>query len=502
MNTDILFQRLLELMKQVAYYGHTLGVFGVDQETMLPQDAGPGRDEIVAFMAQKANEAFTQPEIEDVLGQLSNGTDDLTPDAVNLVKRIAQGYRRAKTIRPDLASAWAQTTSRAWRAWTEAKARSDFLLFLPHLREVLSLAKERASVLDPEAHPYDAIAAGFEPGMPMEEMKQILFPLREPLTKLVRRISRATPPDETCLKGFFLPDQQEKLSRVALGLMGFNFKSGCLIVVSGHPQTITVGPHDVRATTRIAVDDIKRGFFGSIHEMGHSLFVQGAHSTFDWLFLDPEGIPISMATHESQSRMYENLIGRSLDFWTFFYPFLQAIVPAFEEVPMETFWRAVNRSRPSLNRVEADEVTYCLHILLRFELELAMFSGELEPADLPAAWNTKMKEYLGVTPRTDAEGCLQDVHWSKGYFGYFPSYAIGNLMAAQIWERMREDEVPSVEIKSGNFLTIKAWLKGHVHKWGMAYTAPQLIKTLTGGPIDHEPYLTYLKEKYAQVYNF
>lgn len=488
-------------MKQAAMYGHTYSLMGADQETTMPPDAGPGRDEIATFMFGKTHEAFTCPEIQDVLSQLANA-GDLSPDETHLVRRISQGHRRAKALPADLANAWAQTTSSAWRQWTEAKAKSDFQIFLPALRQVLSLAKQKASALDSSIHPYNALSAGFEPGMPVEEIRRILSALREPLSKLVRKISRATPPSGICLKGFFLLEQQERLSQVVLRRMGFNFKSGRLIVVPGHPQTITVGPCDIRATTRLAVDDFRRGFFGSMHEGGHSIYCQGADQVFDWLFLDPDGIPISMGIHESQSRMYENLIGRSLNFWTFFFPFLQTAMPQFEEVGLEDFWKAINISRPSLIRVEADEVTYCLHILIRFELETAMLSGELDPKDLPEAWNAKMKEYLGVTPKTDAEGCLQDVHWSKGYFGYFPSYALGNIMAAQIWLRMQEDEVPSADLRSGQLSTIKAWLKSHVHKWGMAYTAPELIKGLTGGSLDPEPYIAYLKEKYAQVYNF
>ncbi|MDP3093338.1 MAG: carboxypeptidase M32 [bacterium] len=494
------WEELLLLLKEVAYYGHTLSLFDADRETMLPNNAGPGRDEIKAFMAGKAAEMFTRPEIGEVLAQLASVTD-LDPGRANLVRMIERGYTRAKAVPLHLVSALAKATSQAHRDWTQAKDRANFDVFLPSLRQVLNLAKERASALGSGHHPYDDLAPDFEPGITAEETKRVLFPLRQPLTDLVRRIAEAKPVDESCIQGFFAPDRQEIFSRLILARMGFDFGSGRLIAVPGHPMTITVGPNDIRLTTKIKPNDIKICLFGTMHEGGHGLYCQGAASDFDWLWFDIGGLAYSMATHESQSRFWENVVGRSMAFWEYFFPFLKAIMPEFQEVPLDAFWKAINASKPSLIRTEADEVTYGLHILLRFELELALLSGELDPADLPAAWNAKMKEYLGITPENDAVGCLQDVHWSVGYIGYFPSYLLGNLMTAMIRERMETDMSLTAEIGSGKLLAVKAWLKDHIHDWGMAYEMPALVRSLTGEDLNPGPYLAYLEEKYSQVYN-
>jgi carboxypeptidase Taq len=450
-------------------------------------------------MATKATEAFIDPRIGELIEVLLQ-QEELGVYWRRLLGRLSISYQRAKAVPLDLVQEWNEAVSEAKRYWLEAKRKSDFSIFLPHLKRILDLLNLRAQAWGYEGHPYNAITQDFEPGMTVAEVERILLPLRDPLVEFVGRLRDSTPPDASCLTGDFPVADQERLSKAILQQVGFDFNAGRIDAIPGHPMTIWIGAKDTRITTRFSRSDLGGGLFASIHEGGHSIYNQGADPVFDRLYTDT-GV-VSMAIHESQSRMYENLIGRGMPFWRFFFPQLQMLFLSFNQVTLDDFWGAINVVKPSLIRIHADEVTYLLHILLRFELELAMLNGDLQPDDLPEAWNEKMEKYLGIRPENDAVGCLQDVHWSQGYVGYFPSYALGNLLAAQLWEVMAR-EIPDLEerISRGDFTTLLQWLREKVHRWGYSYTLPELAQEVTGRPLDSSAWLGYITDKFGQIYH-
>jgi carboxypeptidase Taq len=495
-----LWLELLELIKQAAKYQSAASLSRWDLETNMPKDAGPGRDQVFSLMATKATETFVDPRIGDLIAELRSREDELNNDQRRILGRIEEVHRRARAVPLDLVQEWNETTSRAQRFWQEARRTSNFLTFLPHLKEVLRLLKLKAQALGSEGqHPYDAIVSDFEPGTNIALLQETLLPLRQPLVELVGRVKDCGPLDTSCLTGTFPEAKQIQLSRAILQRLGFDFNAGRIDAVPGHPMTLWVGAKDTRITTRFSREDLGDGLFASIHEGGHGLYQQWTDPIFDWLFFDTG---ISMAIHESQSRMYENIVGRGMPFWRFFFPVLRTVSSSFDQVTLDGFWRAINAVRPSLIRIHADEVTYPLHVLLRFELEQALLNDDLQPADLPEAWNQKMEEYLGIRPTNDAKGCLQDVHWSQGYIGYFPTYVLGTLLAAQLWETI-VGEIPEIKEKfsHGDFAALLQWLREKVHRWGYSYTLPELALQATGRPLDPSVWLKYIGDKCAEVYN-
>jgi carboxypeptidase Taq len=495
---DELMQELLDLLRQASYYGYTANLYIWNREVAMPKGAGPDLDKLYSLMATKSTEMLIAPRIGDVLEELQSRQSELDPNQVRIVQRLAEIYRRAKAVPLGLVQAWTEATSKAHRFWTQAKRESDFRIFLPHLETVLHLAQERARAFGFTDCVYDALVPDFEPGMTTAELQTILLPLRDPLSNLAQRIAQAEPINTACLTGNFPVERQMMTAMAALNWMGLDFERGRLDAVLGHPMTITLGPNDVRLTTRLDPNVFGPGFFAAIHEGGHVLYEQGKDSIFDWIYLDSG---VSMAIHESQSRMWENLVARGLQFWNCFWPTLQAIMPSFNQVEFEAFFEAINAVKPGFIRVQADEVTYNLHILLRFELELALLNNDLAPADLPGAWNDKMQEYLGITPPNDAQGCLQDIHWSQGYFGYFPTYALGNLMAAQLWNTIKR-EMPTLEddLAMGNFATLLDWLRINVHAQGPAYTLREMAEETTGEGLGANHWLQYIAAKYSAIY--
>ena len=496
--TGQLWRELLEFTGQAAKYQSAANLLHWDLETNMPKDAGPGRDQVFSFIATKATEAFVDQRVGDLITELKSREGELDDDQNRLLVRIEETYRRAKVIPLDLVQKWNETTSRAQRYWQEAREVNDFSIFLPHLKEILELLKLKAQAWGYEGHPYNAIVPDFEPGTSVELLQGILLPLRKPLVELVGLIKNCKPLDTSCLTGTFPEAKQALLSEAILRRLGFNFDAGRIDSISGHPMTMGIGANDTRLTTRFSQENLGDGLFASIHEGGHGLYSQGIDPIFDEFYFETG---ISMGIHESQSRMYENIIGRGKPFWQFFFPLLQMIFPSFNRVPLNEFWRAINAVKPSLIRIHADEATYPLHILLRFELESAMLSGDLQPADLSEAWNQKMVDYLGIQPTNDAMGCLQDVHWSIGYFGYFPSYVLGSLLSAQLQETI-VSEIPDIKEKfsHGDFLSLLQWLRENVHQWGYSRTLPELALKVTGQPLDASFWLKYINDKCADIY--
>jgi carboxypeptidase Taq len=398
----------------------------------------------------------------------------------------------------ELVTEFVRATSKATAVWREARKKNDFASFSPHFKRLVELTREKADCIGYVDHPYDALIDEYEPWMRTSQVAAIFGPLTEKLTELVARIKDSAQVDAAFLDRPFPVGRQEEFGRHLLTLLSYPMDRGRLDV-SAHPFTTTLGSDDVRITTRYREDQLLSSIFGTIHETGHALYELGFPEELRGTLL---AAGTSLGIHESQSRTWENLIGKSRAFWEFNLPVLKKHFPAqLDNVTGDQFYRAVNKVEPSLIRIEADEVTYSLHVVLRFELELRLLTGDLSVDDAPAAWMEKMESLIGVRPGNDANGILQDTHWASGLMGYFPTYALGNLYGAQFMRKMRED-VPDIDkqIASGNLKSILDWLGSHIHVYGAALTADELCKKVTGEDLNPQYFIDYLEAKFGEIY--
>ncbi len=471
-----------------------------DQRTYIPKGGHEGRAEVLGKLSRMSFELLVSPQMAGFIEGLDRPEvkDGLGGQDRAMVRVLGKEHRRRKAIPPDLYEQFVITTSKAQTAWEEARAKSDFELFRPHLEKIVEFARQFAEAYGWKENPYDALLEDYEPGMTARELAEIIGELRQELVPFVQRLmEEGKQPAMDFLRGEFPTEKQEELTLRALRAIGYDFEAGRQDTTA-HPFTITIGPGDVRVTTRFHSHDLLSALFSSIHEGGHALYDQGMASELRWTGLDDGA---SMGIHESQSRLWENLVGRSRPFWEFFYPSVQELFPQLEEVRLEEFYRAVNLVEPSLIRVEADEVTYNLHIMLRFELEVGLLNKRIEVKELPDLWNGAMEEYLGVVPPDDKSGVLQDVHWSAGYFGYFPSYMLGNLYAAQIFNTARK-EIPDLEgkIAQGNLSPLREWQRERIHRFGRIYEPKDLLKKITGEGPNPGHFMDYITEKFEEIY--
>jgi carboxypeptidase Taq len=387
-----------------------------------------------------------------------------------------------------------RNASQGYRAWLEARRRADFDLLRPFLEHGLELAREYAACFPETDDPYDVFLDEHEPGMTAAEVSEVFERLKGELTSMVAAISE--PVDDSCLHGSFPVDAQRRFALAVLAEWGMDDDAWRLDDTE-HPFAVSLAPSDIRLTTYFHEHDL-HGVLSCMHEFGHGLYERQVDAAYA---RTPLADGVSSAFHESQSRLWENLVGRRLATWRHFYPRLRAELPgAFGDVPLEAFHRALNKVQPTMLRVDSDEVTYSLHIVLRFELERELLSGALAPADLPEAFTAKMREYLGLEPRNVVEGVLQDVHWSEPSLGYFPTYALGNIISVQVWERAAAElDDLDAQFARGEFAPLREWLREHVHRWGRALEPQELLERVTGSRLDPEPYLAYLREKLAAV---
>lgn len=466
-----------------------------------------------AFMEKKAHEAFIRPEIGDLLYELEAQKSDLSDevrfnDRRLLVERLVFCYRRAKALKPDFVERKSRATSEANTIWEQAKHDKDFSIFVSPLQKVIEIVKEEAWLYgagDSNSDSlYTALLQGYEPGMTAQRAREILCGAHKWLSTLLPKIqgSSIKPFDEELakkvLRGIFPRDRQRLLAEAAVRAIGYDFQCGNLAETE-HPFMITVGPGDHRITTKFVEDYLAAAFFGEVHEGGHAGLEQGRHTMLNWA--DNYAFVISMGIHESQSRLWENVVGRSPYFWLYFYPILQAIFPKYYGIPQEDFFKAINVVKPSPIRIYADEVTYNLHILIRFEIEIALLSGELPVEDLPAAFAQKMEEYLGIKPDDVAQGVLQDIHWAIGYIGYFPSYTFGNQAAAQLFAKFQELHPEwQREFSRGNFRILLDWLRENVHPLAYLETLDSMLQRVTGEPLNPEHWVKYIEEKFCPIY--
>lgn len=467
-----------------------------DQRTCMPEKGAEARARVVGRLARMSFERLVSPRMGELLAAAKGEVEDSEVDRA-LVRHWEREHQRYRAIPPDLYQRFVEACARAETTWEKAKAASDFPLFRPHLAEVVDLVREIAGLIGYQESPYDALVEEYEPGMTARKLRAALGELREGLVPFLTKLREDGTPPPPLPHGPFRVEAQRTLAREVLQAMGYDFTAGRLDD-SAHPFTIGIGPGDTRVTNRYREDEPFSALFGALHEGGHALYEQGVDPSLAWTGLDTGA---SFGMHESQSRFWENQIGRSLAFWEFFRPKLVRRFRAFSRLTPEEVWRGVNRVEPSLIRVEADEVTYNLHICLRFELEVDLIEGRLRVEDLPERWNEAMREYLGVVPPNDARGVLQDVHWSGGMFGYFPSYALGNLYAAQI-AAAAEREVPDfwARVRRGELGSIREWLRERIHRHGRVYLPEDLVRTVTGEGLTPRPFLHYLRAKYAEVY--
>jgi carboxypeptidase Taq len=440
-------------------------------------------------------------EIGHLLDDLETEAADLDEDSfeASLIRVARRRYDRERKIPGDLVARLVKARSLGHAAWERAREASDFSAFQPNLDEILALTIEMAEVLGYEDRIYDALLDRFEPQMRAAQVQALFDQVKDGLVPLVQAISeRQGSVDDSILAQEFDEGKQWDFGLEVIQRLGFDLERGRQDRAA-HPFTTSFSPGDVRLTTRVSRDQFKTAFFATLHEAGHGMYEQGFDRRLDRTLLSSGA---SLGVHESQSRLWENLVGRSRHFWTFWLPRLQQVFPAqLGSVELETFYRAVNRVQPSPIRVEADEVTYNLHIFLRFEIENLMLEGKVRTGDLPELWNAKMAEYLGVRPPSDGTGVLQDVHWSGGMIGYFPTYSLGNLLAAQFYDlAVREEPDIPAQIEEGNFAPLFGWMRTNIHAPGAKYTPAELVERITGGPIRTEPFLTHLRKKYTDIY--
>ncbi|MEM1042135.1 MAG: carboxypeptidase M32 [Bacteroidota bacterium] len=473
-----------------------------DQETYMPPGAAEARAHQLATLKRLAHEHLTSDEVGLLLEDLERNkpADDLDRALVRVARR---DFDRATKLSADFVTRFATAKARALEAWKHARQDDDFGRFAPHLREIVDLSVEQAEALgydppDQGGCRYDALLDAYEPGATTAEIEALFGDLREHLVPIVQALAEAEPPDDSVLHRSFDAERQWHFGLEVARALGYDFVCGRQDH-SAHPFTTSFSTRDVRVTTRIAPDFFPTGLFGTIHEVGHALYEQGIEPALE---RTPLADGTSLGVHESQSRLWENLVGRSRGFWRWAYPRLRQTFPdVLAGVAEDAFYRAVNRVRPSLIRVEADEVTYNLHVMLRFQIETALVSGSLAPRDVPEAWNAAMQDLLGLAPPSDADGCLQDIHWALGAMGYFPTYTLGTLMSVQLFEAAERDLGDLGEMfERGEFEPVLGWMREHVHRWGRARSAAEIMDEATGGPLSAEPWLAYVRRKFGAVY--
>jgi carboxypeptidase Taq len=492
--------RLKTLLAEIADLTSVSHLLAWDQQVNLPAAAAETRGNQMAALARIAHDLAVSPKLGRLLEKLRPLADELDPDSDDacLIRAAARDFEKETRVPAEFVAELERAAAVAFSAWTEARATSDFPLFRPHLEKIVDLRRRYTGFFPPADHPYDLLLDDFDSGLKTAEVRAVFAVLRPAQSALVRDLAARTPPDDSFLRGSFDEARQLAFGRDVITRFGFDWSRGRQDR-SAHPFTDGIGSGDTRITTRVDPASLPECLFSLLHEAGHGLYDQGLPPQIE---RGPLGRNLSLAVHESQSRLWENLVGRSLPFWEHFYPRLQAAFPSLAAVPLERFHRGINRVQPSLIRTEADEATYNLHIMLRFELELALLEGTLAVRDLPAAWNERMREYLGIVPPDDARGVLQDVHWSAGLLGYFPTYALGNIISVQLWEAVQRD-LPDLEsqIRAGAFAPLLAWLREKVHRHGCKFASQELVRRVTGSPIDPQPYLRYLERKFGGLYS-
>jgi carboxypeptidase Taq len=495
-------QELETRLREVDNFTSAAAVLSWDQTTYMPPGGAPARGRQIAALRRLAHEKLTDPAVGRLLDSLSSYQEGMPYDSdeAGLLRVARRLYERAIKVPASFMAEVAEHTAATYATWEKARPADDFSLVEPYLQKTLDMSRRYAEYFPGYAHIADPLIDIREHGMTTETIRAVFGELREQLVPLVQAITGQPPIDDGCIRQHFPEQQQLEFGRHVVERFGYDFRRG-REDKSAHPFTTSFSIGDVRITTRVDEHFLGDSLFGTMHESGHGMYEQGINP-------DYEGTPLARGTtsgvHESQSRLWENVVGRSRKFWEYFYPELQATFPdQLGSVPLDTFYRAINKVKRSLIRTEADEVTYNLHVLMRFDFEVELLEGRLAIGDLPEAWRERFKADLGVAPPGDKNGVLQDVHWYSGYIGgAFQGYTLGNILSAQFFQAAREQH-PEIydEMARGEFGTLHGWLKENIYWHGSKFTAAELVERVTHGPLTIQPYIRYLREKYGQVYD-
>lgn len=497
MSTSVEF---LEYMKKIQSYSEAIGLMYWDLRTGAPKKGTDQRSQVIGTLSSEVFTMRTSPELEKMLHELEKDFDSLDEITKKSYEEAKKEFDMSKKIPPKEYKDYVILISKGETVWEEAKDKNDFDMFLPYLKDIVEMNKRFVDYWGvKDNNPYNTLLDLYEPGMTTEVLDEVFGELRSKIVPLVKKISESSnQPSTDCLFKHFPKEKQKQFSLDILKQLGYDFNAGRLDETV-HPFATGLNRGDVRITTKYDEKDFRSAVFGTIHECGHALYEQNISEDID-------GLPIctgtSMGIHESQSLFYENFVGRNENFWKHNYENLQSYAPEqFGKVSAEDFLRAINVAKPSLIRIEADELTYALHIMIRYEIEKGLFNGDMKVEDLPQIWNDKYEEYLGVRPSTNAEGVLQDVHWSGGSFGYFPSYALGFLYAAQLKAAMLKD-IPNFDelCATGELESVKSWLTEKVHRHGAMKKPLEILQEATGEGLNASYLVAYLEEKYTRIY--
>jgi carboxypeptidase Taq len=489
---------LKDYVKKIEYLSSAMAVLYWDMRVGIPKKGVSQRSEVLGYLSTEAYKLQTSDKMREYIEYFSSleGLDKVTS---SMIERLKKQYDQTKKIPEDRYREYVMLTSEAESKWEEAKTNSDFEMFKPYLQRIVDMQKEFIGYWGYEGNKYNALLDLYEPSITVEKLDEVFGEVRDAIVSLLCRINESgKKPDTSFLQGAYSKASQESLGRSVAAKLGYDFDAGRLDE-SMHPFTIEVSNRDVRMTTHYYENDLTNALFSTIHESGHAIYEQNISEELRGTGL---ASGTSMGIHESQSRFYENILGRSKEFWKCFYPEVQGAYPQFENISLEDFYRAINEVKPSLVRVDADELTYSLHIIIRYEIEKMLINDEVKVDDLPEVWNAKYREYLGIEPENNGEGVLQDVHWSGGMIGYFPSYALGNLYGAQFASKMEKD-IPDLKsrVEAGNFEAVREWLTENIHRHGSVYKPAELIQRVTGEELSAKYFIDYLERKYSEIYD-
>lgn len=492
------YQNYCAYMRKIADVQFAAGVLNWDQETYMPSKGANFRAQQLSTLAGIAHELATKEELGTLLNKLSKDTTLTEKEKRNIAQSL-KNYNQNKKYTTAFVEELSKTISETFQAWQKAKATNDFKIYAPHLKKLVQLKRKECELLGYTEHPYDALIDQYEPETKTKQLEILFADVKNQLVEFVKQIAEKPQNKDNFMFLNYNKDKQWNFGIDILKQMGYDFEAGRQDI-SSHPFTTNFSSEDVRVTTRINENDINEMIWSCIHEGGHALYEQGLPASEYGL---PSGEYISLGIHESQSRLWENNVGRSLAFWNFNFNKLKEYFPEnLNNISSKDFYRAMNIVKPSLIRTSADELTYHFHVLIRFEIEKALIEGKIEVDDLPSYWNTKYKEYLNIDVPSDSQGVLQDVHWSHGSFGYFPTYSLGSFYAAQFFSQAKK-EIKNLEqeIEKGNLNPLLNWLRENIHKHGKHYNATQLCEKITGEKLNFKYFMDYAKQKYSDLYN-
>lgn len=492
------YEKLQKYMEKGMALMHAMELFGWDAETLAPEKSLEKTAKIIGILSSEYFSTVVNPEVKELIKEL-NDSNDLTEVQRAVVEKMAENVRELEVIPPDEYQAYSELTSRSTAIWAKAKKENDFASFCPVLKEIITYQKKFAGYMAKDGQrKYDALLEQYEKGFGMEQLDDFFGKLKEEIVPLLRKVSEKNETiDKSMIFQEYEVEKQKKFGSFLAEYIGFDKEKGT-IAESAHPFTIGFHNADVRITNHFLSDNLESAIFSVIHEGGHGIYEMGVG---DEVTQTCVGGGASCGMHESQSRLFENIIGRSREFWKPIYGKLQEMYPEqLGQVNLEEFYHAINKAQASLIRTEADELTYCLHIMVRYEAEKKIMEEDYPVEELPKLWNELYQEYLGVVPETDTEGILQDIHWSQGSFGYFPSYALGNAFASQIYHQMNKDLDMKDLLEKGDFEAINGYLREHIHQYGASRSTKRILEDLTGETFNPEYYITYLKDKYKEIY--